>query len=348
MKRYFKNKIILVTGGSGSIGSEIVKHLLKYNPKVIRVFSNDENAQFNLRQQLREYDNIRYLLGDVRDKDRLNRAISGVDILFHAAAFKHVPACEYNPFEAVQTNVIGTQNLIDAALNANIERFVTISTDKATNPINVLGATKLLAERLTISADYYKGHHKTIFCCVRFGNVLGSRGSVVEVFKEQIKRGGPLTITSSNMTRFIMNILRAVDLVLKATIHSIGGEIFILKMPAVRIDTLSKAMVEIYAPKHGYDPRKIKFKMSGVRSGEKFYEELMTEHEMEYLYETENMFVLVPPTIFPTYVKRYETTIKKCLNYKRILIPMYRSDKVHLLSINEIKKLLKGWEIVNV
>jgi UDP-N-acetylglucosamine 4,6-dehydratase len=279
MESFYKDKVILVTGGTGSIGSEIVKKLSEISPKAIRVLDNNETSLFELEQELNS-NRIRTLIGDIRDKERLLRAFEGVDIVFHAGALKHVPLCEFNPFDAVKTNVIGTQNVLNAALDQEVGKVIVISTDKAVNPINVMGATKLLAERLTISANSYAGNKNTVFSCVRFGNVLDSRGSVVPLFKNQIKKGGPVTITSPDMTRFIMGIPQAVQLILKAGEISEGKEIFILKMPALNIVDLAEVMIEEFAPLYGYNPEDIKIKTIGKRMGEKTYEELMTEDEM--------------------------------------------------------------------
>ena len=295
--KIFANKKILVTGGTGSIGSELVRRLLKYDPAVLRVFSNDENAQFILEQKLSGHANLRFFVGDVREKDRLRRAIDDIDIVFHAAALKHVPLCEYNPFEAVKTNVIGTQNLLELAIDEDVEKVVTISTDKAVNPVNVMGATKLLAERLTIAANLYKGSRRTVFSCVRFGNVLGSRGSVIPLFKNQIRRGGPVTVTDPDMLRFVMSIEKAIDLVIKSITLAQGGEIFIFKMPALCIGDLAEVMIEKLAPKYGFNPQDIKIKMVGKRNGEKSYEDLMTENEALHAYETDDMFVITPQTM---------------------------------------------------
>ena len=188
MESFYKDKVVLVTGGTGSIGSEIVKKVLEHSPKAVRVLDNNETSLFELEQELNS-NKIRTLIGDIRDNERLMRALEGVDIVFHAGALKHVPLCEYNPFDAVKTNVIGTQNVLNAALDQNVDKVIVISTDKAVNPINVMGATKLLAERLTISANNYTGDKNTVFSCVRFGNVLDSRGSVVPLFKNQLKKG---------------------------------------------------------------------------------------------------------------------------------------------------------------
>jgi len=327
MVNIFRGKNILVTGGTGSIGSDIVRKVLECEPGVVRVLSNDENSLFNLERELQGCSNLRFLAGDVRDKERLQRAVENIDFVFHAAALKHVPLCEYNPFEAVKTNVLGTQNLIEAAMEEEVEKLITISTDKAVNPVNVMGATKLLAERLTVSANYYKGERRTAFSCVRFGNVLDSRGSVVPSFREQIRKGGPVTLTDPGMTRFVMSIARAVALVFKAAAMAQGGEVFIFKMPALRIGDLAEAMIEELAPQHGYDPTSIRKEVSGRRPGEKIYEELLTEDEAMNVSETEDMFVVAPSESW----ERNSVSTKK-----------YRSDKdAVLLTRTEIKEMLK-------
>jgi len=330
IKKFYKNKIILVTGGVGSIGSQLVKELLKHNPKTIRIFDNNETGLFNLEQELRSK-KLRCLVGDVRDKERLKRAIEGVDIVFHAAALKHVPLCEYNPFEAMQTNVVGTQNVIDACLETDVIKMINISTDKAVSPVNVMGATKLLAERLVSAANYYKGKRKTSFSSVRFGNVLNSRGSVIPLFEEQIKKGGPITITNPNMTRFVMSVRRAVDLVLMAAEMAKGGEIFIFKMPVLRICDLAEVMIQELAPKYGYNPKEIKVKIIGERIGEKFCEELITENEMKNAYETKNIFIISPET-------QEKAISKKCFPKKNIST-ITREN--YFLDKEKIKKLLK-------
>ncbi|CAB3290113.1 Polysaccharide biosynthesis protein CapD [Methanocaldococcus lauensis] len=322
--KFYKNKTILVTGGTGSIGKEIVKTLLNFNPKAIRVLDINETALFELENELNS-DKIRCFIGDVRDKDRLKRAIDGVDIVFHAAALKHVPLCEYNPFEAVKTNVIGTQNLIDVAMDEEVEKFITISTDKAVNPVNVMGATKLLAERLTISANLYKGNKRTAFSVVRFGNVLNSRGSILPLLKEQIKKGGPVTLTHPEMTRFIMSINDAVKLVLKACYLAKGGEIFILKMPSVRIKDLIEVVIEELSPKYGYKAEDIKIKIIGRRPGEKLHEELIVDEEGDKLIELEDMFVVYPYIVNNVYNKKSS----------------YTSKEGKFLDKEEIKKILK-------
>ena len=335
LKSFYEDKAILVTGGVGSIGSEIVRKVLMFNPEAVRVLDSNETGLFDLEQELQS-EIIRLFVGDVKDEKRLKRAIEDVDIIFHAAALKHVPLCEYNPFEAVKTNVYGTQNLIDVAIAEGVEKFITISTDKAVNPINVMGATKLLAERLTVSANFYKGGRKTAFSCVRFGNVLDTRGSVIPLFRKQIQNGGPLTITDPNMTRFMMSIPKAVELVLKAVEMAEGGEIFIFKMPALRIGDLAEAMIEELAPEYGYAPDEIEIKIIRRRAGEKQYEELMTEDEVENAYEDEEMFVVLPQR-FGMIVK---LSYKLPENLKKTEKKEYSSKGVKLLTKEEIRSLL--------
>lgn len=337
MENMFAKKNILVTGGTGSIGSEIVRRVLQYKPNVVRILSRDEAKQFDQMQEFRDCDNIRFLIGDVRNKDRLTRAFENIDIVFHAAAMKHVPACEYNPFEAVSTNVIGTQNVIDVALENEVEKVIVISTDKAANPINTMGATKFLAEKLVSDTYYFTWHKKTKFSCVRFGNVVGSRGSVIPLFQKQIKKGGPLTVTDQDMTRFIMSIPQAVDLVFKATEISKGGETFILKMPVVKIGDLIRAMVEYYAPKYGYKCSDIGIENIGIRDGEKMHEHLMTEDESQHAYENDDMFIVLPRSVVPDY---RQTGVVKTIPGN------YSSDKAELLSVEDIKKLLEAEDAI--
>ncbi|KKO54970.1 UDP-N-acetylglucosamine 4,6-dehydratase family protein [Paenibacillus sp. DMB20] len=299
----FTDKVVLVTGGTGSIGSEIVRKLLAFNPKALRIYSRDESKQFNMQQELKEFDNVRYLIGDIRDKQRLSYAMEGVDYIFHAAALKHVPSCEYNPMEAVKTNVIGVQNLIEAAIENNVEKVISISTDKVVNPTNTMGATKLLSERLISAASLYKGSKRTIFSCVRFGNVMGSRGSVIPLFRDQITKGMPVTVTHKDMTRFMMSIPQAAQLVIDAAHYSQGGEVFVLKMPILKITDLAQCMIESYQEASGrmYSGEVVE---TGIRPGEKLYEELMTLEESERALENERMYII--PSSFITKEPRYE------------------------------------------
>lgn len=334
LEEFYKDKTILVTGGAGSIGNEIVRKVLEFKPKVVRVLDINETGLFDLEQELKS-DKLRLFIGDVRDKDRLKRATEGVDIVFHAAALKHVPLCEYNPFEAVKTNVIGTQNLIEVAMDEEVEKFITISTDKAVNPVSVMGATKLLAERLTISANSYKGKRRTAFSCVRFGNVLYSRGSVLPIFEGQIKRGF-ITLTDPEMTRFIMKMSQAVEVILKATKMARGGEIFILKMPAVKIKDLAEVIIEELAPKYGYKSEEIEIRIIGRRDGEKLYEELMTEDEAENAYEDEEMFVVLPQNFGLTSKLMYRLPDNRKGEYSSKAVKLLSKEEIRLL-LNELR-----------
>ena len=331
-----KNKKVLITGGTGSIGQEIVQEILKYEPKVVRILDVDETKQFELQQEYEDHENVRFLLGDIRDKERLSRAIEDIDIIFHTAALKHVLACEYNPFEAIKTNVIGIQNLIDVAMDEEVEKVLFTSSDKAVNPTNVMGATKLLAERLITSANYYRGARKTIFSSVRFGNVLGSRGSIIPLFKKQIEHGGPITITNNEMTRFIMPMREAIDLLFKATGLVQRGEIFVFKMKALKITDLAEVMIDELAQNCGYSPNEIKLKIIGTKPGEKLYEELMTEDEAGRALESEDMFILFPEMKELSHIdKSSYPSVSEIAEVKA-----YTSKDVKHLSREEIKGIL--------
>jgi FlaA1/EpsC-like NDP-sugar epimerase len=291
-------KKILIIGGTGTVGKALLQRVIKDKPSVVRIFSRDEYKQFEMQHALHLFelyengsavpstDIVRFLIGDVRDKDRLARAMEGIDIVFNVAAMKHVPACEYNPFEAVKTNVMGVQNVIECALQENVQTIVYTSTDKAAAPTNTMGATKLLAERLMSSAQFYRGPRKARFITVRFGNVLMSRGSVLPLFMEQSKKKAPLTLTDPEMTRFVMSKEHAVELILKAAQVGRGGETFVLKMPVVRMKELAQAVAEFY----GHD----RIEVIGKRPGEKVYEELMTEEESLRALEFDDMFGILP------------------------------------------------------
>lgn len=290
-----EEKQVLVTGGCGSIGSELVERLLENEePAVVRVLDNDEAGLFGLKTRLSDTERLRFLLGDIRDRSRLEMAMEDIDVVFHAAALKHVGLNEYNPFETVQTNALGTQHLIRTAMEENVDTFVTISTDKASNPTSVMGATKLLSERLTIAANTYKGEQDTKFGCVRFGNVFGSSGSVVPLFLDQISEGGPMTITNREMTRFILPVEQATDLVFDAYERMEGGETFVLKMPVFRLMDLAEAMRTEYAPQFGHVPSEIEIHKTGKRPGERIHEKLISKDEIQQTIELEDMFVITP------------------------------------------------------
>jgi len=285
-----KGRCILVTGGTGSVGSEIVRQLLKTKARQIRVFSRGEHKQHLLKNELGADKRLRFLIGDIRDKERLSFAFRDVDIVFHAAALKHVPICEYNPFEAVKTNVIGTQNVIDAALQQNVARVLAISTDKAADPASVLGASKLMMERLVTAANAATGPTRTRFASVRFGNVLNSRGSVGALWLSQIESGKAVTVTDERATRFFMEIADAVRLCFGALSTMQGGEIFVLKMDAPKrvIDFARE-----YIRKHA-NGKKVKIQFIGLRPGERLHEVLLTEEESEHAVELKDMFVILP------------------------------------------------------
>lgn len=334
----FRDKRILVTGGTGSIGSAIVRELMKYQPRQIRVFSRDETKQFELRHKIGSPEWVTFLIGDIRDKERLNMAMENIDIVFHAAALKHVGACENNPFEAVKTNVQGTQNLIDCAYANQVDKVIAISTDKATDPANVMGCSKLLMEKLILASFLYKGNKKTRFCCVRFGNVLGSRGSVVPLFINQIKSGQPITLTDPNMTRFIMSISQAVQLVLKSAKLMKNREIFVLKMPVVTLKDLAWAVIEAFMEKNNLK-QEVSIKIVGKNRGERVHEKLLTAEESEGALETEDMFIILPNLLNPESGYKFlendsypQTTLAK--------IGDYSSKDIEKMPVAAIKNLL--------
>jgi FlaA1/EpsC-like NDP-sugar epimerase len=336
---FYRGKTVLVTGGVGSIGNFLVRELLKYEPTSIRVFDNNESGLFDLEHALQSK-KIRLLIGDIRDRERLIVAMEGVDIVFHTAALKHVPLCEFNPYDAVKTNVIGTQNVLDAAYTQGVKKVITISTDKAVNPSNVMGATKLLAERLTISANSYHGHKGSIFSCVRFGNVLNSRGSVVPLFTQQIRNGGPITVTHPEMTRFFMEIPSAAQLILKAGVLSLGNDIFILKMPAVRIMDLAEEMRALLAPKYGFSPDEIPIEIVGIRIGEKIDEELLVMDETSCVYENDDIYLVVLKKM--PYAVNYSPLVQVPPGFKEAKMNTFSSKNARLLTKKEIAVLLRN------
>ena len=327
LSREFKGKNILITGGTGSIGMGLVKQLAKYNPKEIRIFSNDENSIFEAKENLGANHVYKLMVGDVRDKDRLNLAIRNVDIVFHTAAMKHITICEDNPFDAVKTNVVGTSNILEASIIEEVEKFVFISTDKATNPTSTLGGSKLLAERLTLDAGTYAGKGKTKFAIVRFGNVLGSRGSVFQIFQNQIKMKKPLTVTDKRMTRFIMSISEAASMILKVTKILKDGEIYILKMPSIRIEDLAKGMLHVYGSRFPDYRNTSSLKITKPR-GERFHELLITNEEMPFCHDIGDMY-----------------KISKTENKKRLLRKEFSSETASRISQSKLHKTIN--ELIN-
>jgi len=276
-------KTVLVTGGTGSFGTKFIETVLAdHDPKAVRVFSRDELKQSELQRRFADDDRLRYLIGDIRDLPRLVRATRGVDVIVHAAALKQVPACEYNPFEAVQTNIIGAENVVSAAIENEVPITIALSTDKAVNPVNLYGATKLCQEKITVQGNAYAADSPSRFAVVRYGNVVGSRGSVVPLFKAQAETG-VITITHPDMTRFWITLEQSVQLVLHAIDAAGGGEVLIPKIPSMKVTDLADAL----AP--GAEQR-----MVGIRPGEKLHEVLVTEDESRHAYELEDRYVILP------------------------------------------------------
>lgn len=326
LESFFKDKNILVSGGTGSIGQCIVSSLLEYEPKKIIVFSKDDSKQYLMKQRFLQHNNIHFHLGDIRDYESVEYVSRGIDYVFHVAALKQVPVCEVNPFEAVKTNIVGSENIIKACINNKVKKVVNISTDKAVNPTTTMGATKLISEKLFKNANSMINNHQTKFCSVRFGNVIGSRGSVFPLFINQAKSGEPLTVTDPKMTRFIMTITEAAQLTMKSAYYSKGGEIFIFKMKALNIQRLAETIKKYYEKK-GFHINSIK--QVGIRPNEKLYEELIHPHELEYIVEDEELFVILS-----------EKT-NNFLHFRVNSKPFFRSDKVKELSTDEILELLR-------
>ena len=288
-------KRILVTGASGTIGKELVRQLLEEQSiEELIALDNNESELFFLEQTFQKHCHAHFCLADVRDRDKLCRKMKGIDVVFHTAAFKHVILCERSPFEAVQTNILGVQNIIYAAMENDIDCAIFTSSDKAVNPTNVMGTSKLMGERIMSAANSNLKEKKIIFASTRFGNVLGSRGSVIPIFREQIKKGGPVTLTDPGMTRFIMSINEAVRLVIDSSQLARGGEVFVTKMPVIRINDLAQVMIEELAPAYGHNPDDIEIEIIGTKPGEKMYEELMSLEETRRSLELELYFAVIP------------------------------------------------------
>ena len=279
----WSEQVVLVTGGTGSFGKKFVEIMLReYHPKRLVIFSRDELKQHDMRASGFDHPSLRYFIGDVRDPGRLQRALAGVNVVVHAAALKQVPACEYNPFEAIQTNIMGGRNVIDAAIDQGVQRILALSTDKAVNPINLYGATKLCAEMMFVQANAYAGAQETRFSCARYGNVVGSRGSVIPVFQEQRKRGR-ITITDPRMTRFWLTLEHGVRFVIRAVEQMHGGEIFVPKIPSMRLVDLAAAVAPGCA-----------IETIGIRPGEKLHEVLLSEDEARNAVELDEMYIVQP------------------------------------------------------
>jgi UDP-N-acetylglucosamine 4,6-dehydratase/5-epimerase len=279
----WSKEVVMVTGGTGSFGRKFVELMLReYHPQKLIIFSRDELKQHDMRAAGFDHPSLRYFIGDVRDPQRLERALSGVTVVVHAAALKQVPACEYNPFEAIQTNIMGGRNVIDAAINQGVRRILALSTDKAVNPINLYGATKLCAEKMFVQANSYSGARETRFSCARYGNVVGSRGSVVPMFLEQ-RRRGKLTVTDPRMTRFWLTLEHGVRFVVSCIERMHGGEIFVPKIPSMKLVEMAQAIAPACEVEY-----------IGIRAGEKLHEVLVSEDEARNTLEVDDMYVIQP------------------------------------------------------
>ncbi|WMT19796.1 UDP-N-acetylglucosamine 4,6-dehydratase (inverting) [Parageobacillus toebii] len=320
---FLRNQTVLVTGGTGSFGKKFVKKVLEYDVKKVIVFSRDELKQYEMAQEYTD-PRIRFFIGDVRDKDRLYRAFDGVDYVVHAAAMKQVPACEYNPFEAVKTNIYGAQNVIEAAIDRGVKRVIALSTDKAAAPINLYGATKLASDKLFVAANSYVGEKETRFAVVRYGNVVGSRGSVVPFFKKMAAEGKKLPITDERMTRFWITLDQGVQFVIDSLARMKGGEIFVPKIPSMKVVDLAKAI----APE-------AEIEIIGIRPGEKLHETMITEDDARHTVEFDNYYVITPefPWCPQEYVKHGRSLPE---GFK------YTSDtNTEWLTVEELRTLVK-------
>ena len=325
------NKNILITGGTGSFGHQMILELMQYKPKLIRIFSRDEDKQHNLRQELLEnpiLDRIQFVIGDVRDYERIHSITKDMDIVFHAAALKQVPSVEAHPYEAVKTNILGAFNVVTAAVAQKVKNVIAISTDKAVKPVNAMGMTKALQEKLILSDEITKD--KTKFCCVRYGNVLGSRGSVIPLWDKRLDQNKPLPITHPDMTRFMLTLSQAIDLVFYSLKNSKGGEIFVKKAPATKMINLARAYAELKTGKKNYPLEYI-----GIRAGEKIDEVLVSEEEMRHVQEKKDHFV----------IKR-EEEIDNSFVKKSTKFTEYGSGTITGLNIDELKSLMKKLEWV--
>jgi len=323
----FKGKTLLITGGTGSFGNAVLGRFLDTDIKEIRIFSRDEKKQEDMRIRLKN-DKVKFYIGDVRDYESVDSALKGVDYIFHAAALKQVPSCEFYPMQAVKTNVLGTENVLNAAINNKVKKVIVLSTDKAVYPINVMGISKAMMEKLMVAKSRTANKNKSILCGTRYGNVIASRGSVIPLFVKQIKSGQPLTVTDPKMTRFMMSINSAVDLVLYAFKHGRQGDMFVKKSPACTIGDLALAIKELFKAKN-------EIKIIGTRHGEKLYETLLTREEMAKAEDCGDYFRILADTRDLNYNKYFiegepEVSVKED----------YNSHNTKRLNIKEIKEML--------
>jgi len=333
---FYRGKKVLITGAAGTVGREVVRQLSLLEPTELRLMDNNETEMFFVLEEYKDRSDVCCFLGDIRDRDKLEKLSEGIDIIIHCAAFKHVILSEYNPFDLVQTNIIGVENVIRAASSNGVKYVLFTSSDKAVNPTSVMGTSKLMGERLITAANAVKSVKKTVFSSTRFGNVVGSRGSVVPLFIKQIMKGGPVTLTDKRMTRFFMTTGDAARLVLNSVVISQGGEVFVTKMVVVSIEDLAHVMIELLAPKYGLDPTSIEIVETGAKPGEKLYEELMNDEEVPRSLELEDMFVVTPAfkAIYQSIHYEYDSLVTKDVENS------YISSAEELLTREQLKDYL--------
>ncbi|MBF0284298.1 MAG: polysaccharide biosynthesis protein [Magnetococcales bacterium] len=332
----YQGKSVLVTGACGTVGQALSAALLTAGVGHLSAFDNNEAEIFFFGERYRHDPRVRAEVGDVREVKRLHQAMKGIDFVFHGAALKNVVVCERSPFEAVQTNILGVENVIAAALAHGVERVLFMSSDKAVNPTNVMGTSKLMGERLMTAALHMRLRERTIFTSSRFGNVLGSRGSVLPIFAGQIRRGEPLTLTDPRMTRFVMSSAQAVQLVMRGAVAAKGGEVFVTKMPVVRIEELARAMIRRLAPRFGRHPDAIPVQCIGGKPGEKLYEELLSEEEVQRTLELPDHFVVIP-----AFRNLYDVEYRYPGQSDQPVTNPYRSDREPALSLAEVERFLE-------
>lgn len=323
----FKDKVLLITGGTGSFGNTVLKRFLSTEVSEIRIFSRDEKKQEDMRIAI-NHPKLKFYIGDVRDYDSVCQAMRGVDYVFHAAALKQVPSCEFYPMEAVRTNVIGTENVLNAATACGVKRVVVLSTDKAVYPINAMGISKAMAEKLVVAKSRVQRDGETVFCATRYGNVMASRGSVIPLFVAQLKEGKPLTVTDPNMTRFLMSLEDSVDLVLYAYEHGAQGDIFVQKAPASTVADLAQALAELFE-------KKSDIRIIGTRHGEKLYESLISREEMAHAHDMGGYYRIPSDNRDLNYAKYFSEGEEKISR-----LDDYTSHNTHRLNVEQVKQLL--------
>jgi UDP-N-acetylglucosamine 4,6-dehydratase len=323
----FKDKVLMITGGTGSFGNTVLKRFLSTDVQEIRIFSRDEKKQEEMRILLAN-DKLKFYIGDIRDYDSVFQAMKGVDYVFHAAALKQVPSCEFYPMEAVRTNVLGTENVMNAATANGVKRLVVLSTDKAVYPINAMGISKAMAEKLMVAKARMQREGETVFCATRYGNVMASRGSVIPLFVSQLKASKPLTLTDPNMTRFLMSLEDSVDLVLYAYEHGKQGDIFVQKAPASTVADLAQALTEIFAKDN-------EMRIIGTRHGEKLYESLISREEMAHAYDMGGYYRIPADNRDLNYAKYFSEGEEKISH-----LDDYTSHNTNRLNVNQVKELL--------